>query len=150
MSHTQGSVEARATARWEHFAHEADIGVRGYGPSQAEAFEQAACAMSAVITEAERVLPHTRVNLRCRAPDAELLLFDWLNALIYSMSTRTMLFSEFRVHIEGDSLRGSARGETVDIARHQPRVEIKGATFTELRVTRDSTGQWLAQCVLDV
>lgn len=150
MRHTQGSAEAGATARWEHFAHEADIGVRGYGPTQAVAFEQAACAMSAVITEAERVLPHTRVNLRCSAPDPELLLFDWLNALIYTMSTRHMLFSEFKVHIDGDKLRGSARGETVDVARHEPRVEIKGATFTELRVARDSTGEWIAQCVLDV
>ena len=25
--------------RWEHFAHGADIGVRGYGPSLEEAFE---------------------------------------------------------------------------------------------------------------
>jgi tRNA nucleotidyltransferase (CCA-adding enzyme) len=150
MKRSQGSVKAGVTARWEHFSHEADIGVRGYGSSQAAAFEQAAYAMSAVITEAERILPHTRVNLRCKAPDAELLLFDWLNALIYAMSTRNMLFGEFRVHIDGDKLHGSARGETVDIARHQPRVEIKGATLTELRVTRDSTGQWLAQCVLDV
>ncbi len=136
--------------RWEHFAHEADIGVRGYGTTQAQAFEQAAYAMTAVITEAERVLPQVRVNLRCSAPDPGLLLFDWLNSLIYNMSTRNLLFSEFSVRIDGDMLRGSARGETVDIARHQPRVEIKGATFTELDVNCDSSGQWLAQCVLDV
>ncbi|MGB5473203.1 MAG: archease [Gammaproteobacteria bacterium] len=150
MSHTHESAMAGAAAHWEHFAHEADAGVRGYGTSQAAAFEQAAYAMSAVITESERVQPHTQVNLRCSAPDPELLLFDWLNALIYAMATRNMLFSEFRVHIDGNELRGSARGETVDIARHEPRVEIKGATFTELHVSRDTAGQWLAQCVLDV
>ncbi|MDT8388585.1 MAG: archease, partial [Thiogranum sp.] len=80
----------------------------------------------------------------------ELLLFDWLNSLIYNMSTCNLLFSEFSVRIDGERLRGSARGETVDVARHQPRVEIKGATFTELHVSCDSSGQWLAQCVLDV
>jgi RNA-splicing ligase RtcB len=38
--------------RWEHFPHEADTGVRGIGASPAEAFEQAAIALTAVITDA--------------------------------------------------------------------------------------------------
>jgi tRNA nucleotidyltransferase (CCA-adding enzyme) len=29
-------------------------------------------------------------------------------------------------------------------------VEIKGATFTELKVGQDEQGRWLAQCVVDV
>ena len=40
---------------WEHFKHGADIGVRGWGASKAEAFEQAALAMMAVITAPEAV-----------------------------------------------------------------------------------------------
>ena len=38
-------------AHWEHFSHEADIGIRGVGPTLATAFEQAAIAMTAVITD---------------------------------------------------------------------------------------------------
>ncbi len=38
-------------ARWEHFPHGADIGVRGFGATREQAFEQAAVALSAVITE---------------------------------------------------------------------------------------------------
>jgi SHS2 domain-containing protein len=38
----------------------------------------------------------------------------------------------------------------VDVARHQPAVEVKGATFTELKVRRTDQGEWLAQCVVDV
>ena len=34
--------------RWEHFEHDADIGVRGIGASKADAFEQAALALTAV------------------------------------------------------------------------------------------------------
>ena len=33
--------------RWEHFEHDADVGVRGWGNTRAEAFEQAAVAMTA-------------------------------------------------------------------------------------------------------
>ena len=137
-------------ARWEHFPHQADVGIRGIGPSLAAAFEQAARAMTAVITEPERVAPRLSVHVECRAADPELLLFDWLNALIYEMATRHMLFSEFKVDIAGAELHADVSGEAVDISRHDPRVEIKGATFTELRVTQDADGLWLAQCVLDV
>lgn len=140
----------RPAAGWEHFPHQADVGVRGFGATLEGAFEQAACALTAVVTETERVAPQTEIRISCSAPDPELLLFDWLNALIYEMATRHMLFSEFRVRIGDGELQATVRGEPVDIQRHEPRVEIKGATFTELRVSQDAGGRWCAQCILDV
>ncbi len=135
--------------RWEHFAHDADVGVRGWGSTKAEAFEQAAVAMVAVITDPERIRPAEQIETECEAPDDELLLVDWLNALIYEMATRRMLFRRFEVTFNESGLRGRAWGEAVDVARHQPAVEIKGATYTGLRVT-ECDGRWVAQCVVDV
>jgi tRNA nucleotidyltransferase (CCA-adding enzyme) len=136
--------------RWEHFAHEADMGVRGFGEGKAEAFEQAALAMTAVITDPEKLQPNEVIDINCEAPDDELLFVDWLNALVYEMSTRKMLFSRFEVHIEGQKLTGKAWGEKVDVVRHQPAVEVKGATYTALKVSQDRAGNWLAQCIVDV
>jgi tRNA nucleotidyltransferase (CCA-adding enzyme) len=135
---------------WEHFYHMADIGVRGRGRSMAEAFEQVALAMTAVITEPERIQPQQVITVSCSAPEPELLLVDWLNALIYEMATRKMLFSQFEVSLQNTRLTGRAWGEKVDIPRHQPTVEIKGATYTELKVEQQTDGCWLAQCVVDV
>jgi SHS2 domain-containing protein len=135
---------------WEHFPHEADIGVRGRGESLAVAFEQAALGLTAVVTEPDLVRADERIAITCEAPNLEVLLVDWLNALIYEMATRSMLFSRFRVKIEGHRLSAQAKGEHVDRQRHEPVVEPKGATFTELRVGRDDEGQWVAQCVVDV
>jgi tRNA nucleotidyltransferase (CCA-adding enzyme) len=148
----RATADVPAKGRWEHFPHQADVGVRGYGSSLAAAFEQVARAMTAVITDPACVAPRTAVRVECRAEDSELLLFDWLNTLIYEMATRHMLFSGFEVDIATDSerLHAVARGEKVDAMRHQPRVEVKGATFTELRVSEDAQGEWCAQCVLDV
>ncbi len=126
------------------------MGVRGWGPTQAAAFEQAAQALTAVVTEPDRVEPREVVRVRCEAPEPELLLVDWLNALILEMATRGMLFGRFEVHIEGDRLLGHAWGERVDPARHQPRVEVKGATYTELAVFQRPDGSWVAQCIVDV
>jgi len=136
--------------RWEHFPHEADMGVRGIGHSKEEAFEQAAIAMSAVITDPAKISAVERVEIACAAPDDELLLVDWLNALIYEMATRKWLFSRFEVHIKEHQLVAGVWGESMNAAKHQPAVEIKGATYTALRVAQESNGEWVAQCVVDV
>jgi len=137
-------------AHWSHFPHEADVGVRGEGDTLAEALASAAMAMTAVITDPNTITPREPVSIHCRAPDPELLLVDWLNALIFEMATRHMLFSRFEVGIDGDELNATAWGEPVDVTRHQPAVEPKGATYTALEVTQLADGRWLAQCVVDV
>jgi SHS2 domain-containing protein len=136
-------------ARWEHFPHQADVGVRGIGSTEAEAFEQAALAMTAVITDVEAVEPRETVTIECEAPDRELLFVEWLNCLIYEMSVRRMLFGRFSVQLDGTRLRALAWGEHVDPARHRPAVEVKGATYTALRVAREHD-DWVAETVVDV
>lgn len=138
------------TEHWEHFAHDADIGIRGVGPSKEAAFEQAALALTAVITDPQLVHPREIVEIEREAPDDELLLVDWLNGLVYLMATRKMLFGRFEVHVDGTRLAARTWGEKIDIARHEPAVEIKGATLTSLRVGQDPDGAWVAQCVVDV
>jgi SHS2 domain-containing protein len=137
-------------ARWEHFPHEADIGVRGIGSTREKAFEAAGLAVTAVVTDLASVSPVQAVHIACEAPDEELLLVDWLNALVYEMATRKMLFSRFTVHLNDHSLYATAWGERIEVARHQPAVEVKGATYTALSVKRDEEGRWIAQCVVDV
>jgi SHS2 domain-containing protein len=135
---------------WETFHHQADVGIRGTGDTLAEAFAQAAIALTAAITEPDRVRCRDWVEIRCEAPETEVLLLDWINAIVYEMATRKLLFSEYTVNIDGTRLEASACGEPVDLQRHAPAVEVKGATFTELRVSRQADGRWLAQCVVDV
>lgn len=106
-------------------------------------------AMTAVIVNPATVQPVEDVAIECEAPDTELLLVDWLNALLCEMAARRMLFSGFEVVLEGGRLSGRARGERIDPARHQTTVEVKGASYLELQVKAAEDG-WMAQCVVDV
>ncbi len=135
---------------WELFPHGADVGLRGFGHTPEDAFAGAARALTAAVTDPATVRPLLEVTIACRAPNLELLLVDWLNALVYEMATRRMLFSDFSVRIRGDRLEVLARGEPVDVGRHAPAAEAKGATLTALRVARNADGRWIAQCVVDV
>jgi SHS2 domain-containing protein len=135
---------------WEHYDHGADIGVRGIGASKASAFEQAAMALTAVVTEPSSIVPRTQIAVNCAGADDELLFVEWLNAVIYEMATRKMLFGRFEVRLRENRLTGHLRGERVDVKRHHPAVEIKGATLTTLSVSRNERKQWVAQTVVDV
>jgi SHS2 domain-containing protein len=135
---------------WEHFSHPSDIGIRGVGPTKAEAFAQAALALTAVISDPEKVEPKEPVDIRCREQDDELLFISWLSALLYEMDARDMLFSRFEVELVEGGLRARAWGEQVDVRRHEPAVEVKAATYAGLQVRRDDQGNWIAQCIVDV
>jgi SHS2 domain-containing protein len=144
------ALPSEKQAGFETFTHDADIGVRGYGPTIAAAFEQAALALTSVITDPEKVQDKLGVEISCGAPDNELLLMDWLNAVVYEMATRGMLFSRFRIELRDGRLWGWAFGEPVNVEKHEPAVEVKGATLTALSVTERVDGTWIAQCVVDV
>jgi tRNA nucleotidyltransferase (CCA-adding enzyme) len=137
-------------AYWEHYSHPADIGIRGFGPSKEEAFAQAALALTAIIADLKTVEPKEEVKISCQEQDDELLFVSWLNALIYEMATRQMLFSRFDVSIDSEHLLAKACGEKIDVKKHSPVVEVKAATYTDLKVGQDKNGDWVVQCVVDV
>ena len=129
--------------RWEHFPHGADIGVRGFGHDRASAFEQAALALTAIVVDPALVLPRRVVVVACEAPDERLLLAAWLNAVIYEMAVRRMVFARYAVRIDDGALSGRAWGQDIDRLRHAPGAEPKGATPTASAVSPVTGGALL-------
>jgi SHS2 domain-containing protein len=135
--------------KYETFEHEADLGIRGFGTSLHEAYENTATALFSIMINIDVVQQVVQRNLTVSAPDRELLLIEWLNALLSLSDIDRMVFSRFEVKIDGDALAGTAWGEPLDRIRHQPRVEVKGATYHMLKVVEEN-GLFIAQCVVDV
>ncbi|WP_457572417.1 archease [Desulfovulcanus sp.] len=135
---------------WKHFYHQADIGIIGAGPTVSSAFGQAGLALTAVITDIDKVLPVQEKKISIEAPDLDILFFDYMNEIIFLISTQGMLFSEYTVTIENLSLRATIKGEPIDKQKHAPAVEVKGATFSGLKVFQDNQGLWIAKCIIDV
>ncbi len=135
---------------YETFEHGADIGIRGFGRTMAEAFENTAIALYSVMVNIPAVEASEKRSVTVSAPDSELLLVEWLNALLSLSDIEHMVFSKFKVKMEGTSLTGTAWGEKLDQERHEPNVEIKGATYYMLKVTEADGRMFVAQCVVDV
>jgi tRNA nucleotidyltransferase (CCA-adding enzyme) len=151
---------------WEHFAHQADIGIRATADNLSKAFEEAAVGLAAIITEPENIEAVESVKIECSGENEELLLVNWLNSIIYEMDVRKMLFGKFEVKVDpapsGDSnlnirrcrvenLKLSAKiwGEKINQQKHSPAVEPKAVTYNQLSV-KNENGKWIVQCVIDV
>ena len=141
---------AAAASRWEHYPHGADIGVRGIGPTMETAFEQTALALTAAVTDPKEVRRQERIDVTLEELDPELLLVKWLNAVVFEMAVRGMLFGRFSVRINQGKLQAEIWGERVNVHRHAPAVEVKGATLTDLKVGQQPDGYWISQCIIDV
>jgi len=135
--------------RWEHFENDrGGLGVRGFGDTEADAFEQAALALTSAITDPDGVAPRERVVIRCEATTDDLLLASWLDAVRAKMISSRMLFSRFEVWLDGTRLSAHAWGEPVNAERHELRLKLKQARPESSRVARHAEG-WIAQAIMD-
>jgi SHS2 domain-containing protein len=118
---------------FEQFEHEADVGVRGYGKTIEEAFQNGAKAMFDIMANLGKVDSINEFRIRCEASDLEELFVEWLNALLSQAGVKTMIFSEFKVEKisktdRGYELIGLAKGEKLNPEKHETKIEVKAAT----------------------
>ncbi|MEM2870416.1 MAG: archease [Thermoplasmata archaeon] len=132
---------ARPRARFELLEHTADVGVRAYGTTLHEAFENAALGMFSIITNPEDVAPVQEFTVEATAEDLKGLLHEWLSRLLTLSQINGVLFSEFSVELSGGekgvTLEARAFGEPADPSRHAYKTEIKAVTRHMLEVRED-------------
>ncbi len=135
---------------YETFEHTADVGLRMRAASLDALFAEAAQGLFSLIVSDLRSIRLTETASFSVAGQAhDLLLFDWLNELLYTYETRHLLLAEFHVTINGAGLTATARGEIADPARHVLDHEVKAITYHELKVERVDDG-WLAEVIVDI
>ena len=139
---------------YEYFEHTADIGVRAFGINLAAAFEEEAKGMFNIMVDIEGVNERQEIEITTEADTKENLLVEWLNALIAEADHKGMAFASFQIQElrkvgTGYYLKGIAIGETLDPKRHNVKIEVKAATYSQLKVEfrRDKV---MVQCIVDV
>lgn len=120
---------------YELIEHTADVGVKAYGKTLAEAFEHAAKGMFDIITDGSIIDPVGQYDISLEAPDLEQLLVDWLSQLLFLNGAQNLVFGKFKVTIEGNRLSAHVFGEKYDTKKHKMGVEIKAVTYHMLQVS---------------
>ena len=138
---------------FETFPHKADIGIRAKAKSLEDAFCEAAKALFSVMVELNNIKAKEEIEISVSAEELDLLFVEWLNALVSEAALRNMLFSEFDAKIEKRNnifmLKGKAKGEKINLDKHNIKTEVKAATYSALKVEKENSA-WLVQCILDV
>lgn len=133
---------------YSYFDHDADIGIVGRGESLEQAFESAAQAMFAIMSDIAMLRTDITAQVDFEEADVELALVTWLNLLLAHARERDAVFGHFRLRREGDRWYGKASGQRWDESMERG-VEVKGATLTMLSV-RQQHEVWEARCIVDV
>jgi SHS2 domain-containing protein len=134
--------------KFEFIEHTADIGLRAYGATLAEAFANAALGMFSVMAELDGVREAEIRRVAVRADDIEGLLFEWLNSLLYYFDVEMLLFKQFDIiEFEEKKLSALCYGEKYDSSRHSLRMGVKSATYHRLEVDREKN---CVQVIFDV
>jgi SHS2 domain-containing protein len=111
------------------------MGLVAYGKSLAEAFANAAYGLFSLIVEPNKVKEKESWKVTVQAQDAEDLLFNWINELIYIFEVERLLFKSFDItEFTGQSLEATCWGEKYDPSRHQLKTGVKSATYHMLKV----------------
>ena len=141
---------ARAYGMYETFEHTADLGLRIRAASLDELFADAARGLfSLIVPDLASVRLVEQVLLEIPGEPTEMLLFDWLNELLYTYETRHLLLVEFDVHFGPQGLSATVSGEPIDRQRHQLDHEVKAITYHGLKLERQGA-DWLAEVIVDI
>jgi len=140
--------------KYRFLDHPADAYIEAYGDSLEELLENSALAMFDVMVDVSKVEPKIEKQVESRGFDLENLLYNWLEDWLFYYSTELLVFSKFKVHeIKRDKeefvVRASGWGEKFDEKKHEPKVEVKAATYSQMLIGKVD-GKWVARFVLDI
>ena len=140
--------------KYRFLDHPADAYIEAYGNTLEELLENSALAMFDVMVDVSKVEPKVERHVESRGFDLESLLYNWLEDWLFYYSTEFLVFSKFKVHEikrkkEEFIVRASGWGEKFDERKHEPKVEVKAATYSQMFIGKVN-GKWIARFVLDI
>jgi SHS2 domain-containing protein len=116
----------------------ADLTVEAKGTTLEEAFKNCALAMFNAITPLEGVDPKESRDIEVQGEDLELLLFNFLDELLYIYDVELMIFSDIKLEIDrnSNSITSKCFGESFKLKKHQQGIVIKAVTFHKMKVEK--------------
>lgn len=132
----------------------ADIAFNVWAQTLEELFKEAAQAtMKVMVEDLTAVRPAETVEMKLDQSDEEMLLFDFLNELIFYKDAQRLILLPALLAIAktetGCTLHATAQGEKIDVARHRMNTDVKAVTMLRFSLSQVPEG-WRATVVLDV
>jgi len=130
--------------------HTADMGIEASGETLEDLFAQAAYGLLEIIAGTPEALCREEMIVTVEGGDAEELLVNWLNEILYLFEIKRFFPLDFEIEeVRGNHLLARVRGEPFDPQRHPVEREVKAVTYHQLRVEK-TYGLWHARVYVDL
>ncbi len=133
----------------------ADVAFEATGATLNSMFRSAALATTNVMVKSLRTVKQRRSRkISVEAENVELLLFNFLQEIIYYKDAELLLFSKYDIKISEDKknkkyiLKSTAYGEKLNMKKHELLVDVKAVTLHMFSVRRNK--HWKARVILDI
>jgi SHS2 domain-containing protein len=133
---------------FEELPHTADIKIRARARTLDGLFSEVLNALMEVMYGAKRTGEIPR-GIHLKSPDNESLLADFLSEVLFISEVDSLVFSRADIRIEGLQLSAILYGELFDRDRHSGGTEVKGISYTGLKIENDANG-YIVDIVFDV
>jgi SHS2 domain-containing protein len=132
----------------------ADIAFRAWDLTLEGVFVAAAAAtMNVMVEDLASIQPVIERAIRLENPSLEMLLFDFLQELIYYKDAETLLLRVPAIWIAHKDpcyvLQAQGRGEKLKAERHYTRADVKAITLHRFALHKVEEG-WEALVILDI
>ena len=132
----------------------ADVAFQAWGQTREAVFEQAARAtLNTMVEDLASVEAALVRSVALQGEQLDLLLFDFLNEIVFYKDAEQLLLLPAEIEIGGDegalALRAVLVGEQVDPERHPLVVDVKAVTLHRFALEKRK-GRWWTEVVLDI
>lgn len=141
--------------KYEFLDHTADVQIHAWGDDLREAFENAAVAMTAYITDITKIEVVKKESVEVEADDLSGLLYRFLDEVLYLFNAEPYLLSkrvrilEFKTDADEFKIRAECYGDTFSLDKHCQGTEIKAITYSAMRIT-DKPGLHEVYFIVDI
>ena len=133
--------------------HTADTKIQAFGKTLEEAFENAALALTEVISDPKKIKANIKKTINIESEDEKSLLYDFLEQFLILVDTEDFLMNSVKkisIIKEKNKLKLNADliGDT-GIQKYNPKTGIKAVTYQEMEIKTEKN-KCMVQVVLDL
>ena len=130
--------------------HTADVGICVEGKDIKDLFETSAYAMFSQVFDLDKIKENIDRRIELKGENSEDLLVRWLNELLF-LSDKGYIFKKFNIeNLKETFLSARIKGKKINFKETSLKQQIKAATYHQLEIKKNTSGNWQATIIFDI
>jgi SHS2 domain-containing protein len=139
--------------KYTFFDHTADVLFEAYGETLEDLFTNAALALQEIQADLKTIKQRKNHSFKVSAEKIDLLLFDFLQELVFVKDAEELLFSKFNITINENTkiktVTAECVGDKINYETQKLNVDAKAITLHQFWVKKIK-GIWTAHVIVDI